>query len=149
MLAAAEPLKSPSLHLEFNRTGAFTGHDLRDQRIASTFFGAGDALAFTLERVTSADGSQDLPAVGTSKDLTLGGVLAVAGALVKVDVPVKLTRTADGLRVEGAPGAAYMIRTDWGLSKPFDALLALANAQVEEAVSLNFVLALSESCTPR
>lgn len=145
-LAPKDPLSTPTLELDFNRTGAFTGQDLRDERLGSTFFGAGAALHFKLKSVKTKNGSTALPDVGNTQELALTGSLDVAGKTVDVEVPLLLSRRTAGFHVSDAPGPGYKIRTEWGLSTPLDALLALAQAQIEETITLRFALDLTESC---
>lgn len=145
-LTERDPLAAPALELSFNKTGRFTGQELRDERLGSAFFGVGDALRFKLRGVRAAGDAKALPEAGNSLELTLAGTLEIAGKVVDVEVPVLLSRRGAGLHVSESSALSYKLRTDWGLSTPLDAFLALAQAKIEESVSVRFALDLAETC---
>ncbi len=148
IVTKADAIGDTKMQLDFSKTGAFTGQTLRDERLGANFFGASNALRFTLDAVTAKDGKLALPDLGVSRDLVLTGSFQVAGiSIIKVDVPVLLANRGDTLHVsEALSGVSFKPRADWGLDKPLDAFLALAQAKIFDGVTLRFDLDLEKSC---
>jgi len=145
--ASAEFFARPQLNLSFNEEDLDSGEALRDARLRDYVFGIPEGLhaKFVLTKASLAE-TTAFPAVGAALALVIFGDLTIADKTTALEIPARLTATANGFLVEQTDVVVLNLREQLQLGDRLAALLALVEATMKDEIEIKFNLELQDIC---